>query len=198
MRTLLFTIALFYSVNLFSATESQTDTLNKAGYHLYLKTQYAGNLGLVSAGVGSEFFNNRLSVDLNYGYLPKFVNGVHVHTFSAKPAFRFKEHSISGFTAGCYSGIVFSYSLASNTYANMPSCYPDGYYFSNAFHLYPFVGTRLNLTSDNNRPHFLSLFTELGTTDYELLCALKNKEIRFYDIWNICFGLEIHLKSKKQ
>jgi len=198
MRTLLFTIALFISVNLFSATGSQTDTLNKAGSHLYLKTQYAGNVGLVSAGAGGEFFNSRFSVDLNYGYLPKFINGVHVHSFSVKPAFRFKEHPISGLTAGCYSGIVFSYSIASNTFADIPSCYPEGYYLPNAFHLHPFVGTRLKFTSDNSRPYYLSLFTELGTTDYELLCALKNKEIRFYDIWNICFGLEIHLKSKKK
>ena len=104
------------------------DTLKKTGPDLYVKAQFAGDLGLISIGIGEEFFNNKLSVDFNYGYTPNFLNGVRVHTFAIKHAIHLKEHYISGVNAGCYFGNVINYNITSNTYAKLPEYYPEGYY----------------------------------------------------------------------
>jgi len=40
----------------------------------------------------------------------------------------------------------------------------------------------------------LSLYTELGTVDYEIWYALKNKEVALYEIFNLCFGMIFQLK----
>ncbi len=87
--------------------ESQDTNISKFAKpekELYVKTQYAGNMGFISVGVGSYFFNDKISADINYGLLSKYINGVRVHSFSIKPAYNFKEFHYHSFTTHCYTG----------------------------------------------------------------------------------------------
>jgi len=93
---------------------NQDDTIKTKDKHQYFKAQYAGNIGFVSIGTGYEY--KRTSIDLSYGYLPKLVNGVRVHTLSLRPKVHFGEFVIAPITAGFYFGAGINYSFGRNIY----------------------------------------------------------------------------------
>lgn len=195
MLSVVLLILLLSTMTLLPVSGSGPGIMKTSCKSLYVKAQYAGNLGLASVGIGNEFFNNKLSTDLNYGYMPDFLNGVRVHTFAIKPAFHFKEQTISGFKAGCYIGTSVNYYVTSNTYIIFPHYYPEGYYLSNAIHSNPFIGGRISFPAKNRKSGRLSVYSELGTVDFKILCAVKNRKIEFDEIWNLCFGIVFHINK---
>ncbi len=164
---------------------------NTAPY--YAKMQYAGNMGLASVGLGKTCFRNRLTLDFNYGYLPKKINGSRVHTLALKSAYQFRNHRLSIFDIRYYAGISINYAITDNTYLSYPDYFPSDYYNSNAIHLNPFLGVRLTLPEKENKPGAIGIYAELGTVDYKIWYAIANKEIKSNDIWNLCFGITFPL-----
>ena len=188
---------LFATILNVSPAESQDTSISKSvkpEKELYVKTQYAGNMGFISVGIGSYFFNNKISADVNYGLLSRYINGVRVHSFSIKPAYNFKEFHYGLFTTRCYAGLNVVYSIGRNIYPRAPDHYPRNYYPENAFHFNPFIGLNQGMSINSRKIRKLSLYAEFGTVDYEVWYALKNKEIAVYDILNLCFGVIFQLK----
>lgn len=68
------------------------------------------------------------------------------------------------------------------------------YYPQNSGHFNPFIGLKQGMEINARKISKLSLYSELGTVDYEIWYALKNKEIAVYDILNLCFGMIFQLK----
>lgn len=175
----------------------EVDTINLPNVNkkeIYLKTQCAGNIGLVSFGIGFYFFDNKITADLNYGVLPKFINGTRIQTFSTKPAYNFLKYN---FSSGCgyfYGGINFVYSIGHNIYSIPPNIYPQDYYKGNALRINPLIGLRFGLDLRSARVERLSFFTECGTVDYKIWYALKNSEISTFEIVNLCFGFVFDLR----
>jgi len=67
MVTLFFTgVLMVFPVEL---PDTSISKFAKPEKELYVKTQYAGNMGFISVGLGSYFFNNKISADINYGLL---------------------------------------------------------------------------------------------------------------------------------
>lgn len=161
----------------------------------YAKMQYAGNMGLASVGVGKTYFRNRLTLDFNYGYLPKEINGSRVHTLALKSAYQFRKHQLSIFDIRYYTGVSLNYAITDNTYLSYPDYFPSDYYNSNAFHLNPFLGVRLSLPEKEVKPGAIGIYAELGTVDYKIWYAIANKEIKSNDIWNFCFGITFPLSK---
>ena len=161
----------------------------------YAKMQYAGNMGLASAGLGKTYFKDRLAIDFNYGYLPKEINGSRVHTLAMKSAYQFKKHQVSIFCIRYYTGISLNYAITDNIYLSYPDYFPSDYYNSNAIHLNPFLGIRLTLPEKDNKPGAIGIYAELGTVDYKIWYAIANKEIKSNDIWNLCFGITFPLSN---
>lgn len=155
---------------------------------IYYKTQFAGNLGLLSAGTGWDFPDRKIWADVNLGYLPKHVNGVRVFTFSLKPAYKIVERAVRKTDVGWYLGAGLNYSWGRNIFGSMPDYYPLDYYWPNAFHLNPFTGVRLSLNQPGrkNRTFF---YAEVGTVEYEIWFALKNRNVDLTDIFNLGFGI---------
>lgn len=161
----------------------------------YAKMQYAGNMGLASVGLGKTYFKDRLTLDFNYGYLPKELNGSQVHTLALKSAYQFRKHQLLVFDIRCYTGVSLNYALTDNTYLSYPDYFPSNYYNSNAFHLNPFLGIRFTLPEKKDKSGAFGIYAELGTVDYKIWYAVANKEIKPDDIWNLCFGITIPLSN---
>lgn len=163
---------------------------------LYYKAQYAGNIGLVSAGAGFDFPHRKLWTDLSLGYLPKHINGVRVFTISLKPAYKITEGTIKNVDMGWYVGAAVNYSLGRNIFGSMPDYYPLDYYWPNAFRFNPFTGVRLNMNSSDrkNRTYF---YAEFGTVGYEIWFALKNRNVDFTDIFNLGLGIMVRPNMAK-
>lgn len=162
----------------------------------YMRLQYAGNLGLFSAGYGRTFFNNHLFVDLGYGFLPKSVNGAKVHTLALKNTCHFYCFRLQKFEVSPLIGASLTYSIAPNTYLKYPDYYPEGYYMPNALHLLPFVGLSSTFSCRYNSIQKISLYSELGTVDYKLWYSFNSDYVKFSDIWNTSFGVIFHLNNE--
>lgn len=165
-----------------------TDSVNEEPTKLfYFKSQYAGNLGLISAGGGYDSKN--FLADVSFGYLPKHINGVRVFTLSFKPSYKLAEMSFNSIDAGFYIGTAINYSIGRNIYGKIPDYYPPDYYWPNAFHFNPFAGARLGLREKRGKK--LYLYTELGTVDYKIWFAVKNRHVSVMDILNLGFGIMV-------
>jgi hypothetical protein len=187
---------LLITLPLSEVTGSEADTIKSTFKHLYIKAQYAGNLGLVSAGIGREF-SNIFSLDLSYGYLPKFINGARVHTFSAKTSFLIKKFSLSPIQPTFHLGASINYAITQNTFLRYPAYYPEGYYLPNALHLCPFIRVGADIPRKDKKFDKLSVYSEIGTIEYEIYNAIRDKGVKFYDIWNICVGMSFHFTKNK-
>lgn len=175
-----------------SSTAGETDTLKlKKNTTWYAGIHFAGNAGLFSGNFGKTFFNDHLDVRLGYGYLPQSVNDVEVHTLLLKTSYYFSRDLIFR-KAKWYLGVNTLYGFASNTFVKLPSHYPDDYYSQNAVHFAPYLGIRAPFIiykppwADNSFVHL-----ELGTLDMYTWYMIKNKEINFWDICNLSFGLSL-------
>lgn len=166
------------------------DSTGRQSAVLYYKAQFAGNIGLVSAGAGYIFPARRVLADLSIGYLPKHINGVRVFTLSAKPAYTIMEGTRQNLNAGWYIGTAINYGWGRNIFGSMPDYYPLDYYWPNAFHFNPFTGLRLNLNSPG-RKNRTYLYAELGTVDYEIWFAAKNRKVSLPDIVNLAVGIMV-------
>ena len=171
-------------------TESNKKPLN-------IQFQYAGNLGLVSAGMGKPYFNDKLDLYFIYGYLPKNINGATVHTIALKTTYSpFITQISPKINLNYYTGMNALYSITRNTFLKYPDYFPDGYYNSNAFHMSFYLGLRAKFNTMNSAFEAVSFFTELGTIDYQIWSAFKTKNVGFSDIWNISFGLLFYINNE--
>lgn len=174
--------------------EDTTRVSGNSGKIRYIKIQYAGNMGLFSVGYGKSLLKANVTVDINYGYLPPFINGASVHTIALKPAFHFNVAAIGKTSTGVYTGASLNYSIASKTYLKYPDYFPKNYYNPNAIHINPFIGARIGFPVNFKRTSYCSLYSELGTVDYQMKLAFSNKQIRMADVVNLCFGVVIVVK----
>jgi hypothetical protein len=159
---------------------------------IHFQLQYAGNIGLLSAGIGKSFLTDKVNCFLIYGYLPENIHGATVHTIALKTSCKFSNTTISPvFNLDYYAGALILYGITDNTYLVYPNYYPDDYYNSNAIHASFYIGTRLNKTLPCKKMQKISFFTELGTIDYQFWNAITNKTIGILEIWNFCFGIAI-------
>ncbi len=155
-----------------------------------IQLQYAGNYGLFSLGVGKSYLQDKLNAFLIYGYLPKGMHGVTVHTFALKSVYNIASSNLSdGAYLDYYKGLGVIYGITRNTYLKYPDYFPDGYYeFPNALHLSLFLGLKLNLGIISTMFNSISFFAELATLDYQHWSAVSTKYVSLTDIWNVSFG----------
>ncbi|HEY9123511.1 MAG TPA: hypothetical protein PK252_12065 [Bacteroidales bacterium] len=188
MLLLLVLLVILFSTSCIYAQNNKDSVIEPKG-PTYMKVQYAGNIGLLSVGMGQTYMDDKLYVDLNYGYLPKRLNGVRVHSFAIKASYQFVQGQLSSLELGSYAGMCVLYGITSNTYIRYPDLYPDDYYLPNALHLMPLVGCNARCLSVDKRVSRVALYSELGTVDYKIWYALKNKKIKPADIFNFSFGV---------
>jgi len=156
----------------------------------YAKLQYAGSIGFLSVGVGYETKNKKFQGDVMYGYVPKTLGGITIHSFTGKLTWipvTYTRHSIriNFITAG----ILVNYVLGHQYFSFSPENYPFDYYdFPTALHAGLFAGGAISKGK-------LGVYYELGTTDAEFISFLGNtRSVNFTDILHIGAGIRISLK----
>jgi hypothetical protein len=182
----------FILISLLAEGSAQAESVVEEPRQKYFKVQYAGNIGLVSAGMGREL-SRRISADINLGYLSKEINGARVFTFSLRPAWNMFDFDIGEMKTGLYLGAGINYSMGRKIYGKIPDYYPQDYYWPNAFHFNPFAGVRLG--SEKSR---LKLFAELGTVEYMIWFAWKNRHVTIPDILNLALGITVDVPGSKK
>lgn len=183
---ILLLLTLFFSEAVYSKENIVKE--QNASYPKGVVFQYAGNLGLFSAGVGKRIFSDKFFLGFMYGYLPKSKNDVEVHTLALKLGYVLREKSLSEkFKYALYCGTGITYSITKNTFVSPPDYFPDDYYKSNAFHFLPFAG--INISTKLIDEKYEGIYFEVGTSDEFIYNNFINGSNDKSSLFNLAIGL---------
>lgn len=174
------------------AQQFKLDSLLHAVMPNHLKAQYAGNIGMFSAGFGYRSPNKKWMGDLMYGFVPSSYADDPIHSLTIKGKYipidrDYKNRNIK--MDWLQIGLWFNYSFGDEYFLGLPSYYDDGYYyFPTALNIGLTLGSEVRYRN-------WGLYYELGTTEKRTINYVKNMgSINFNEIWNIGIGLVYHLK----
>ena len=153
----------------------------------HIKGQFAGSVGLFSAGAGYAIFKNKTDLDFSVGYLPQRFTNDDLLTINLKlthPLWRIEpdpDWNIAVITTGIY----LSYTFGKEFSTDLPQWYPDGYYWwKEALRPNIFIGGNAQRRLKNNkRFSAVGLYYEIGTNDLKLVSYVQNTG--FLSIWDI-------------
>lgn len=172
--------------------EAQDSSRRRSLLPHHLKVQYAGGIGFVSVGVGYGSRNDKLEGDFYYGYVPKSVGGVYIHSVSSKLTWHMlkKVERKSWELRPLSAGVLLSYTFGKQYFLFSPKNYPYSYYdFPTAMHAGVFVGGRVDRVGKNGRK--VGLYYELGSNDREITSYLNNRSsIKLPEILNLALGVK--------
>lgn len=164
-------------------------------------TQFAGNMGMISAGVGWDYGCHRqYETALLVGYLPKF------HSSRAKMTMTVKQNfvpwklpvgryfNVEPLSFGLYVNTVFG----SEFWHKQPKRYPDKYYpfLSTKARINVFVGQRFTAIAPSNRRKFVksvTAFYEVSTCDLYIRAMIQDRNVSLWDIIGLSLGLKMQV-----
>ena len=162
----------------------------------HIKLQYAGGTGFVAFGTGYSSKNQKFEGDLFYGYLPKSIGGVRIHSLSIKfnwipvHSLEIKKYELEPLMMG----LLVNYSFGKQYFSFDPTNYPYRYYsFPTAIHSAVFFGSRAGIKFPTNSfVQRVSLYYEILSFDREIISLLSNpKSLHIPDILSLSLGTRI-------
>lgn len=161
------------------------------------KAQLAGNMGLLSFGIGWDYGkNNQWETDVMYGFIPKNSSKKAKITMTVKQNYMpwnldlNNNFSVEPLACGLYLNTVFG----DQFWVSEPERFPKGYYgFSSKIRIHIYLGQRLTYKIDPAHRFFaksISFFYELSTCDLYFISAVTNKYLRPRDYLSLSFGLK--------
>jgi hypothetical protein len=182
----------------FSQVSGKVDTLKYKNFLPdYVKLQYAGGIGFMSAGVGYTFFKNRLDVTMFYGYVPKVFTIDDLHSISLQLTAKLLKLKINEnitvlpLNFGWYAHHTFG----SEYWLKLPDHYPDGYYWwSPGRNAGIFFGGEIKtkLFANDLPASGTAFYVRVGTRGLYLSSIWGNSTIPVKDILELGFGIAIY------
>lgn len=163
--------------------------------------QYAGNMGLVSAGIGWDHGRHRQwETALMAGYLPKFNSCRGKMTVTLKETFLpWYFYLRNGWTLEPLScGLYVNTVLGHEFWGRQPSRYPHQYYpfLSTRVRFNAFLGQRLGLIVPRSKRKLVksvTLFYEVSSCDLYIRSFVQDSDVRLWDILSLSFGVKFQL-----
>jgi hypothetical protein len=165
----------------------------------HIKVQYAGGIGFISIGAGYSTKNQKLEGDLYYGYLPKSIGDIRIHSISGKITW-IPIHSVSikkYKVEPLMTGLVINYSFGKQYFSFDPPYYPYRYYsFPTAIHSALFLGSRIRHDFPSQAfVQRISVYYEILSFDREIISFVSNtKSLQVGDIITLSLGVRIGLE----
>jgi hypothetical protein len=161
----------------------------------YVKTQFAGNIGLISVGAGYQLFNKVVYTELLYGFVPKSVSKTdEIHLITIKNTFPiFRKEIGKNFSISPIAGFATTYDIGTNSFTTLPGFYPKGYYVPNAFHFTFFGGAMVHKDcKDSKMIKGADFYLELGTVDTYLWYVITSEEVSISDVFSTSIGINFY------
>lgn len=164
-----------------------------------MKIQYAGSIGMVSAGVGWHYGKEERvwETDFFVGYIPKFYTRNPKVSLTLKQSYiPFRIQVVDDWEFEPLScGMFFNTIMGHQFWYKEPSKYPKRYYgFSTKFRIHVFIGERLryNIPSKKRRHgNSISLYYELSTCDLYLASYVPNSYLSLKDVLSLSLGAKL-------
>lgn len=165
-------------------------------YPDHVVIQFAGNIGLFSAGPGYSFARDKMDAEVLYGVVPAFDGDSPLHIFTGKISYRpWKVQLKNDFVLEPLKfGTGISYSAGSQFHSTWPGRYPKDYYWwTNSYRFTPFFGPTISkkVGSGLSLIKRVQAYAELGTNDLALVSFINNKKLAITEIWNIGLGTRL-------
>lgn len=168
----------------------------------YANFQYAGSMGLVSAGLGWNYGKrDRWETDLMVGYIPKYTTNKAKVCITLKENFvpwnlqlKNRDFYIQPLTSSFYVNTV----LSDEFWMNEPEKYPSSYYtFSTKLRFNISIGQRIFY----NVPAHIKLgiksiaaFYEISTCDLYIISAIGNSNLKYTNYLHLSLGIKLGLQ----
>lgn len=158
--------------------------------------QFAGGFGFLSAGTGYDFFEDRLSFDISFGYLPESIGGISITSLNSKTTYKpwhkvLKEPNIT-FTPVNFSALTMHAFGEQYTKFRKSGDYPQGYYWwPNSTRVGIAIGQSYFINSIN-KIRALELFWNTSTDDLLLYSFFENKVVKRRHIYSFDFGVKVY------
>lgn len=193
-RILLTTLCLLFIPLLGLAQEEDSLSSRKWYAPDGLTLQFAGNVGMFSAGPSYAFFQGKLNAELLYGVVPKQDAEEVLHLLTAraiyKPIKRINLNESLQLTP-LRMNLGLSYYFRDQFSTSWDSSYPKNYYWwTSSLRITGGIGAELNHSLRNSgKIKELSLYSELSTYDLIVTSAVKDPTLTAWDILSIAIGV---------
>lgn len=166
----------------------------------HVKGQFAGGMGLLSAGIGWDYGRaNQWESEVMVGLLPaKYADNTHM-TLSLRQLYIPWDVTLSK----CFSleplscGLYLNFISGDRFWVRQPSKYPGAHYytFSSRIRLHACVGQRVrwNIASESLLKS-ISLYYELSANDLNIISKVTNQELKLSDIVFFSVGVRFQLQ----
>ena len=163
----------------------------------YIKLQYAGGIGFMSAGVGYTFFKERLDVTMFYGYVPKTFGITDLQSISLQLTVKLLKYKINDnieilpLNFGWYAHHTFG----SEFWVTLPDKYSKGYYWwSPGRNAGIFIGGELKtkLLANESPASGTAFYFRIGSRGLYIASKAGNSTIPLTDIIELGFGVAIY------
>lgn len=160
------------------------------------RLQFAGNVGLLSPGLGWEFARERLEADVLYGFVPASVAGEDLHAVTLKVGWRpvslapWPRWRLRPLT----SAVQLTYTFDRDHFLRQPGRYPRSYYdVPTAVRTGVAVGASLG--RERRGGGEVALYAELVALDVMLLAWARNpRTLGPRDVFSLALGLRADLE----
>lgn len=163
----------------------------------YLKLQYAGGIGFLSAGIGYTFARQRIDATFFYGYVPKGITRDDLSSvslqFTAKLIRIHLSENIQLLPLNF--GWFIHHTFGSEYWIKLPSHYPPEYYWwSPGRNAGIFIGGELktNWLAGKTPASGIAFYARIGTRGLYLASKFGNNSISINDIIELGFGIALY------
>ena len=163
----------------------------------YFPLQYAGNIGLLSSGVGYQGRKDNYQLSVVYGFAPASVTGVNIHTVTGKNIFHLYKFPVHDkHTILPYAALGLSLELGGRSFFFQPDNMPSGYYdFPKSIHAIASAGLKFRyMTNDLKGFQGIEFFAEASTIDAYIWYKFLSRDVTMSQICSLALG--VHLLRK--
>lgn len=165
------------------------------------KIQYAGGIGLISAGIGWDYgSSNQWETDFLIGYVPRYTTENAKMTLTLKQNFLpWNKRRINDYFTfdPLTCGLAVNSILSNDFWVNEPEKYPNSYYsFSTKLRFWIHIGQRISFHIPEKKRFFarsVTVFYEISSNDLYLVNAFNNSYLTPSDYLRLAFGLKFQI-----
>lgn len=163
----------------------------------YVKLQYAGGIGFLSAGFGYTFVDHRIDVSLFYGYVPTWFTVDDLHSISLQFTAKLIRIKVSEKVEilPLNIGFYFHHTFGNEYWVRLPDNYPRKYYWwSPGRNTGLFLGGEIKtkLLANKTPASGIAFYARIGTRGLYVASKAGNSSIPISDIIELGFGIAIY------
>ncbi len=158
----------------------------------HVNIQFAGNIGLISAGTGYKLFNEIWQTDILLGYVPESVAEADIFTIAWKNNFRLIKYQIKNKTLSLNTAFSVNLETGNNSYLVPSKKFPKDYYGTNSLTYGLYLGGRINIPLKSKILSSVDIGVEVCTLASYAYYNIIAEDERYSDIYSISFHTNLN------